>query len=166
MHLGRVRDRRQVRLAERQWSLHRGQRGDVVSVGRVLDRSLHLHPQRRLRARLRVQLGRVLRRQHVLVRHQAEDVLQAVLRVLNEHPEVRGLRVQGHTDNRGSAARNKELSKQRAQTVLDWLVKHGIDASRLTAEGFGPDKPLESNDTEAGRRVNRRVEFHLVQTPQ
>jgi len=107
-----------------------------------------------------------LNKAEIVPGNESEDVLQAVLKVLNEHPEVKGLRIQGHTDNTGSAARNKELSKQRAQTVRDWLVKHGIDASRLTAEGFGPDKPLESNETEAGRHVNRRVEFHLVETPQ
>ena len=107
-----------------------------------------------------------LNKAEIVPGNESEDVLQAVLKELTEHPEVKGLRIQGHTDNTGSAARNKELSKQRAQTVLDWLVKHGIDASRLTAEGFGPDKPLESNDTEAGRRVNRRVEFHLLETPQ
>jgi OOP family OmpA-OmpF porin len=46
--------------------------------------------------------------------------------------------------------------------VVAWLVKHGIDASRLTAQGFGPERPIDDNGTDAGRWNNRRVEFHIV----
>ena len=91
----------------------------------------------------------------------SEEVLQAVLGVLNGHTEIKGLRIEGHTDNRGSAALNKKLSAARAASVMKWLVKHGVDSSRLTSAGFGPDKPLDTNDTEEGRRNNRRVEFHI-----
>lgn len=93
---------------------------------------------------------------------ESQDVLLAVLGVLNAHPEVKLVQIEGHTDNTGSAKRNRELSKSRAESVRSWLVKKGIEPGRLTAAGFGPDKPIDSNDTEAGRRNNRRVEFHIT----
>ena len=71
------------------------------------------------------------------------------------------MRIEGHTDNAGKAAANKALSKARAESVKAWLVKHGIDKKRLTAQGFGQDKPIDDNSTEAGRKNNRRVEFHI-----
>jgi OmpA-OmpF porin, OOP family len=91
----------------------------------------------------------------------SEDVLMAVLQVLNDHPEIAQVRIEGHTDNKGDAAYNRTLSQQRAQAVVDWLVKHGIVGSRLASQGFGPDRPIASNDIEEGRQQNRRVEFHI-----
>jgi outer membrane protein OmpA-like peptidoglycan-associated protein len=95
---------------------------------------------------------------------ESEDVLNAVLQVLSEHSEIRSVRIEGHTDNTGSATRNRTLSQQRAQAVVDWLVKHGIDRARLASAGFGPDRPLDSNDNEIGRQNNRRVEFQIEST--
>ena len=92
---------------------------------------------------------------------ESDDVLNAVLDVMKAHPEIKGLHIEGHTDNRGGAAMNKKLSTARAASVVKWLVAHGIDAATLSSEGFGQDRPIESNDTEAGRRENRRVEFHI-----
>jgi OOP family OmpA-OmpF porin len=92
----------------------------------------------------------------------SQDVLDAVQKILADHPEIAKLRVEGHTDNVGAAAMNRKLSQHRAESVMKWLVKHGIDAARLTAQGFGPDKPIDDNSTDEGRRNNRRVEFHLV----
>ncbi len=91
----------------------------------------------------------------------SEDVLQAVLDVLTKHPELKKVRVEGHTDNRGGAAMNKKLSADRAASVVKWLVARGIDKARLTSAGFGEERPIASNDTEEGRRNNRRVEFHI-----
>lgn len=91
----------------------------------------------------------------------SEEVLDAVLKVLNAHPEITKLRVEGHTDNRGAAAMNKKLSADRAASVVKWLTSKGIAASRLTSAGFGPERPLDTNDTEQGRQNNRRVEFHI-----
>jgi outer membrane protein OmpA-like peptidoglycan-associated protein len=93
---------------------------------------------------------------------ESQDVLAAVQKILDDHPEIKQLRVEGHTDNVGAAKMNRTLSQHRAESVMKWLVKHGIDASRLTAEGFGPDKPIDDNSTDEGRHNNRRVEFHLV----
>jgi outer membrane protein OmpA-like peptidoglycan-associated protein len=88
-------------------------------------------------------------------------VLGAVLTILLGHPEIKVLRVEGHTDNQGSAVVNRTLSEQRAASVVRWLVQHGIDASRLSSQGFGFDRPIDTNDTPEGRKNNRRVEFHI-----
>jgi OmpA-OmpF porin, OOP family len=92
---------------------------------------------------------------------ESEEVLSAVLQVLTEHSEITALRVEGHTDNQGAADFNKKLSEQRAASVVRWLVQHGIDASRLSSQGFGFERPIDSNDTPDGRKNNRRVEFHI-----
>jgi OOP family OmpA-OmpF porin len=69
--------------------------------------------------------------------------------------------VEGHTDSVGSDAYNKKLSLRRADAVRQYLVKHGIPADRITAEGFGESSPVASNDTEDGRAQNRRVELRV-----
>lgn len=91
----------------------------------------------------------------------SQEVLEAVLKVMKEHPEIKKVRVEGHTDNKGSAKLNTKLSADRAAAVVKWLVGHGIEADRLASAGFGPDRPIDDNGTEAGRRMNRRVEFQI-----
>jgi outer membrane protein OmpA-like peptidoglycan-associated protein len=90
-----------------------------------------------------------------------EAILQAIVDLLKEHPEIAEVRVEGHTDNRGDPAANKNLSVQRAAAVARWLVAHGIAKGRVRSVGVGGDKPLDSNDTEEGRAMNRRVEIHI-----
>jgi outer membrane protein OmpA-like peptidoglycan-associated protein len=92
------------------------------------------------------------------------DVLAAVAKVMIQHPEIKKLEVQGHTDNRGDTKANKRLSEQRARAVVKALVAQGLDASRFTAVGYGDERPIDSNTTEDGRKSNRRVEFHTVET--
>lgn len=91
----------------------------------------------------------------------SEEVLQAVLSVLKAHPEIAKVRVEGHTDDRGDAKKNKALSLDRAKSVVKWLGAHGIDAKKLEAQGFGQERPIDSNNTDEGRTNNRRVEFHV-----
>jgi outer membrane protein OmpA-like peptidoglycan-associated protein len=96
----------------------------------------------------------------------SEEILAAVLKVLTDHPEIKKVSVEGHTDNQGSAAYNKKLSADRAASVVKWLVGKGVDKSRLTSAGFGMERPIDTNDTEAGRKNNRRVEFRIVEEAQ
>ena len=70
--------------------------------------------------------------------------------------------VAGHTDSRGAAEYNTELSQARAQSVVDFLVAEGVQASRLTARGYGEFEPVASNETEEGRELNRRVELRTI----
>jgi outer membrane protein OmpA-like peptidoglycan-associated protein len=69
----------------------------------------------------------------------------------------RSFAIEGHTDSSGNRQRNVDLSQRRAQSVVDFLVGQGVDASRLSAKGYGPDKPLPG--TSASASANRRVEF-------
>jgi OOP family OmpA-OmpF porin len=87
--------------------------------------------------------------------------LQKIVRFLNENPGIR-VQISGHTDNSGAADYNRQLSEKRALSVYNYLLKSGIDKKRLTTKGFGPDKPVASNETEEGRQQNRRIEFRIV----
>jgi outer membrane protein OmpA-like peptidoglycan-associated protein/opacity protein-like surface antigen len=89
---------------------------------------------------------------------QSEEILTKAFNTLNDNPEIE-VGIQGHTDNRGSSALNKNLSQARAEAVKAWLVKKGVAANRIQTQGFGPDKPIASNDTAEGRQQNRRIEF-------
>lgn len=91
----------------------------------------------------------------------SEPILEAVRKILDEHSEITKLSIEGHTDNVGKAAYNQTLSQKRSESVRQWLIKHGISASRLTAKGFGMSQPIEDNATDEGREHNRRVEFHI-----
>jgi len=85
-------------------------------------------------------------------------ILDAVKDVLVANPKIT-LEVQGHTDNVGQAAYNLKLSQQRADAVRNYLVSHGIEASRLVSKGYGMNQPLLPNNTEGNRALNRRVQF-------
>ncbi|PZX13064.1 WD40 repeat protein [Breznakibacter xylanolyticus] len=81
--------------------------------------------------------------------------------LLLENPKVR-IEISGHTDNVGSAASNKKLSKERALTVRNYIIKKGITQDRLEYEGYGLEQPIADNKTEAGRAENRRVEIKIL----
>lgn len=93
----------------------------------------------------------------------SEQLLDEVVDLLIKNAAITKLRVGGHTDNRGTAARNLELSRERAQAVVAYLVAHGIEAARLEAQGYGPTHPRVPNMTPKNRAANRRVEFKIVQ---
>lgn len=84
--------------------------------------------------------------------------LHEVLAVLEKNPTLT-IEIQGHTDNVGGAAYNNALSQRRADAVMNYLVGKGIAEKRLTAVGYGFDKPVASNDTKEGRAQNRRVQL-------
>jgi len=87
------------------------------------------------------------------------DLLEQVAALINDHPEIARVAVDGHTDNVGVEQANLSLSRRRALSVMSWLVEHGVDARRLEARGFGPRRPIADNKTTEGRAKNRRVEF-------
>jgi len=86
-------------------------------------------------------------------------VLDQVASLLAAHPELAKLRVEGHTDNQGAEKANLKLSDARAKAVQAYLEGHGVKKGRLSAKGFGPSLPLDSNENEPGRAKNRRVEL-------
>jgi OOP family OmpA-OmpF porin len=89
-------------------------------------------------------------------------LLDEVAAMLVDNEQIELLQVEGHTDATGGAARNRQLSQQRAESVRTYLSGKGVAKARLVAKGFGPDKPIGSNDTPEGRETNRRVEFNIV----
>lgn len=88
-------------------------------------------------------------------------ILDEIAKVFIDNPTYI-IEVQGHTDNVGKADVNLYLSEKRAQAVRDYLVKKGVDASRMTAHGYGSTMPIDDNSTKAGRAKNRRVEFKIT----
>lgn len=74
------------------------------------------------------------------------------------------VKIEGHASSEGQVEHNNKLSLQRAQAVADFLTSHGVDKSRLSVQGFGSKKPVADNSTEAGRKLNRRVEFDITFT--
>jgi outer membrane protein OmpA-like peptidoglycan-associated protein len=85
-------------------------------------------------------------------------VLDEVVQALKDNPDFR-VQIEGHTDSSGADDHNQTLSEQRAETVLGYLVAHGIAKERLVSKGFSSSVPLDTNNTVEGRENNRRVEF-------
>jgi outer membrane protein OmpA-like peptidoglycan-associated protein len=104
------------------------------------------------------------------IKSSSNAVLNQIVTIMKNNPDF-NLDIAGHTDNVGNADMNLDLSKRRAASVKSYLVKKGIDASRLTTEGYGDTRPVdlekynsivEANNTAAKRTKNRRVEFTVV----
>jgi len=93
----------------------------------------------------------------------SDRLLDEVAGVLAEHPEIARVEVQGHTDDRGPRAHNKQLSQARADAVVKALVKRDLDKVRLSSMGYGQDQPIADNRTDEGREKNRRVQFKIVE---
>lgn len=91
----------------------------------------------------------------------AKQALDALITKLNDYPDV-VIAVDGHTDNRGLASSNLDLSKRRVIAVVRYLVEQGVPASRLKPYGYGESRPMQSNATAEGRRSNRRIEVRQV----
>jgi OOP family OmpA-OmpF porin len=91
------------------------------------------------------------------IKPSGRDELDAAVKTLRDNPSMHVV-VEGHTDSIGSDAYNQRLSERRAKAVRDYLVREGIDASRITTRGYGESRPVASNDTAEGRAQNRRSE--------
>lgn len=89
--------------------------------------------------------------------------LSAVARLFKRHPEITKVEVVGHTDDRGTAEENLDLSQRRARAVVEALIDRGVDESRLSSRGMGATKPVAKNVDDKGRAANRRVEFEILE---
>ena len=96
------------------------------------------------------------------IKPESHGLLDEVAKVMKDNPQIEIVEVDGHTDSTGSADFNRKLSQQRAESVAKYITSKGIKAARLEAKGFGPDKPIADNETDAGREANRRVEFNII----
>jgi outer membrane protein OmpA-like peptidoglycan-associated protein len=96
------------------------------------------------------------------IKPESRPALEDAAKMLKENPTI-SVEIQGHTDSKGSDSYNLTLSDQRAASVVTYLVTNlGIDQSRLTSKGYGESMPIATNDTDAGRALNRRVEFKIL----
>ncbi len=92
---------------------------------------------------------------------ETKEILQTIADVMKNNPQISKLRIEGHTDDSGASEHNHKLSQARAEAVIEWLSKNGVDKARLEAKGMGEDRPLAKNDTKENKEQNRRVEFKL-----
>jgi OmpA-OmpF porin, OOP family len=92
---------------------------------------------------------------------ETKEILNTMVEVLKENPAITKLRIEGHTDDKGTSEHNHKLSQARAESVATWLEKHGVDKSRLDMKGWGEEHPVAKNDTKENREANRRVEFKV-----
>jgi OOP family OmpA-OmpF porin len=99
------------------------------------------------------------------IKSRSHKLLNNVASVLSKHPEIKRIRIEGHTDDKGDDTSNRELSQQRAESVRAYLVSQGVGEDRLDAFGFGEEKPIAPNSSSKGRAQNRRVEFNIVAAP-
>ncbi len=95
------------------------------------------------------------------IKKESEDVLKNIVAILAEYKNSK-FTIDGHTDSTGSAKNNQRLSEERAYSVMNYLIENGVASSRLSATGYGEDRPIADNNTNQGRRTNRRVEINLV----
>ncbi|MCA1932294.1 MAG: OmpA family protein [Calditerrivibrio sp.] len=97
-----------------------------------------------------------------VVKEEYYDEIEKVANFMKNHPDIK-IEIAGHTDSRGDRNKNIELSQSRAEAVMEVLItKFGIEKSKISAKGYGPDKPVDTNETEEGRSKNRRVEAVII----
>lgn len=98
-----------------------------------------------------------------VVRPISYPILDDVAELLQRNPQIRRVQVEGHTDWIGSDAYNQRLSQRRAEVVVDYLTRKGVDRNRLVPVGYGESRPVADNNATAGRAQNRRTEFTVVE---
>lgn len=96
-----------------------------------------------------------------ILKPESKVELGKLMTILNSNKGIK-IQINGHTDNVGNADKNKALSNDRAKSVFDYLVENGVAAERMSFKGFGDAKPLASNDTDEGKRRNRRTDFIIL----
>ncbi len=89
-------------------------------------------------------------------------LLDKIVKVINENTHIAELSIEGHTDSDGSDRYNEKLSDKRAASVRQYFIDHGVVEGRLVSKGWGEAKPVDSNDSDAGKAANRRVEFIIT----
>ncbi len=98
------------------------------------------------------------------IKEESMPLLDEVVTALREHKEIKKIRIEGHTDLRAGAAYNLKLSKGRAKAVFDYLVAHGVEATRLQHQGYGSTKPIHRKAKDENEHLaNRRVEFSILE---
>jgi len=157
-----------VRVEAEGFLMRGGQSVEVRSRERTnVDVQLRRQPRRAL-VRVRGDRIQILRPVHFRTDSAEIDadsnaLIEQIADVMLRTPELCRIEIQGHTDNRGGREHNQTLSEQRAQSVVDFLVRMGVSGDRLTSRGVGMDRPVAPNFTARGRSQNRRTELHITE---
>lgn len=96
------------------------------------------------------------------ITEESHTELERILEMMNDHPGM-VIQLEGHTDFRGNARKNQELSEERVEAVKNWLVDKGVSRNRIRLKAFGGSQPLSRANTEEGRTMNRRVEVRIIE---
>jgi OmpA-OmpF porin, OOP family len=97
-----------------------------------------------------------------VIQQRSHRLLEEIADTLLANRDLGNIEIHGHTDNVGDDASNLDLSTRRATAVLTFLIQQGVPGQRMVGRGLGETEPIDTNDTDAGREANRRVEFHIV----
>ena len=97
------------------------------------------------------------------IKPESFDLMNEIGAVITKNPQIKRIQIEGYASSEGDAGHNKTLSDERAKSVMKYLTDHGIAKTRLTAIGFGIEKPIADNNTDDGREKNRRVEFSILE---
>jgi outer membrane protein OmpA-like peptidoglycan-associated protein len=95
------------------------------------------------------------------IKSSSHDELKELVEFLKLKPEIK-IEIGGHTDNVGAELANQTLSQKRANSVMKYLVEHGVSSRRLIAKGYGESAPVADNNTEKGKKLNRRTEVRIL----
>lgn len=148
-------------LASKQGYMSVSDNIDLTSLNeyKEIERNLYLSP---------IEVGQTIRLNNIFFDFAKADILPTsfadlnrLIKILNEYPQLQ-IEVSGHTDNIGADAANLLLSQARSQSVVNYLLNNSIEKTRLIAKGYGEIKPIETNLTDEGRAINRRVEFTIL----
>lgn len=97
------------------------------------------------------------------IKPESHGLLDEVVALIKKNQQLKKIAIDGHASAEGNAVANKKLSDDRAKSVMAYLVGHGVEQERLSATGWGVEKPIADNATEEGREKNRRVEFNIIE---
>lgn len=97
------------------------------------------------------------------IRPESFSLMNEIASVIHKNPQIKKIRIEGNASSEGNAQHNQKLSEDRARSVMKYLTEHGIAAGELASVGYGADRPIADNTTDAGREQNRRVEFVIVE---
>jgi OOP family OmpA-OmpF porin len=98
-----------------------------------------------------------------IIKDASFSLMNEIADVIKKNPQIKKIRIEGYASSEGSAQHNKQLSDDRAKSVMKYLTDHGIPTAELASLGYGADKPIADNNTETGREANRRVEFLILE---
>jgi outer membrane protein OmpA-like peptidoglycan-associated protein len=154
-----------IRIIARALGYRSLERDVVVTEGSVEELVFELQPSLAEVAEERIEINEVVNFEtgEDRILEESFPLLDDVANVLSSHPELLMVKIDGHTDSRGTEEANLDLSFRRARSVLEALVSRGIERERLVTQGWGESRPLVEEKTEKEEAINRRVEFLVTQ---